>query len=61
MLGVGVWTIADHLAYASLLNTVTYPLSAWVLAVAGLLVVGAAALGCVGVWRRNRCLLLGVS
>ena len=58
VLGVGVWTIADHLSYAPLLNTVTYSLSAWVLTLAGLLVIGAAALGCVGVWRRNRCLLL---
>ncbi|KAK3924973.1 Tetraspanin-11 [Frankliniella fusca] len=59
VLGVGVWTISDHLAYAPLLSTVTYAECAWVLAIAGVLVVLTAVLGCVGVWRRNRCLLLG--
>ncbi|XP_026279539.2 CD151 antigen-like isoform X5 [Frankliniella occidentalis] len=59
VLGVGVWTISDHLAYAPLLSTVTYAECAWVLALAGVLVVVTAVLGCVGVWRRNRCLLLG--
>lgn len=59
VLGVGAWTISDHLAYSPLLSTVTYSLCAWVLALAGVLVVATAVLGCVGVWRRNRCLLLG--
>lgn len=61
VLGVGAWTISDHLAYSPLLSTVTYSLCAWVLALSGMLVVATAVLGCVGVWRRNRCLLLGVS
>ena len=61
VLGVGIWTVADKQQYVSLLTNATYELAAWVLIVAGCLVFVATVIGCLGVLRENRFLLLVVS
>ncbi|KAJ9588131.1 hypothetical protein L9F63_018489, partial [Diploptera punctata] len=58
VLGVGIWTVADKQQYVSLLTNATYELTAWVLIVAGCLVFVATVIGCLGVIRENRFLLL---
>ena len=61
MLGVGIWTVAEKHEYVSLLTNATYELVAWVLIVAGCLVFIVTVIGCLGVFRENRFLLLVVS
>lgn len=58
VLAVGLWTVLYKHDYVPLLTTVTYALTAYVLILAGGLVVVVAVIGCCGVWRENRCLLL---
>ncbi|XP_049862269.1 CD151 antigen-like [Schistocerca gregaria] len=58
VLAVGVWTLVDKQTYISLLSSATYVVAAWVLLVAGAVTLAVAFLGCCGVWRENRCLLL---
>ena len=61
VLAVGLWTVLYKHDYVPLLTTVTYALTAYVLILAGGLVLVVAVIGCCGVWRENRCLLLVVS
>lgn len=58
VLAVGVWTLASKQGYSALLSSSTYALAAWALAAAGATTLAVAFLGCCGVWRENRCLLL---
>ncbi|XP_069675395.1 CD151 antigen-like [Periplaneta americana] len=58
VLGVGIWTVVDKQQYVSLLTNATYELAAWVLIVAGCLVFIVTVIGCLGVLRENRFLLL---
>ncbi|XP_046673571.1 LOW QUALITY PROTEIN: CD151 antigen-like [Homalodisca vitripennis] len=58
VLAVGLWSVLYKHQYVSLLTTVTYALTAYVLVIAGALVLFVVILGCCGVWRENRCLLL---
>ncbi|WP_278924693.1 tetraspanin family protein, partial [Pseudophaeobacter profundi] len=58
VLAVGLWSVIYKHQYVSLLTTSTYVLTGYVLVVAGALVLLVVILGCCGVWRENRCLLL---
>ncbi|XP_075214345.1 CD151 antigen-like [Lycorma delicatula] len=58
VLCVGVWSVLYKHQYVSLLTTVTYPLTSYVLSLAGILVIFVAILGCFGVCHENRCLIL---
>ncbi|PSN33010.1 Tetraspanin-11 [Blattella germanica] len=58
VLGVGIWTVADKQRYVSLLTNATFELAAWVLVVAGCLVLAVTVVGCLSVLRENRMLLL---
>jgi hypothetical protein len=60
VLGVGVWTVVAKHQYVVLLTNATYEVAAWVLIVAGCLVVIVTAVGCVGVLRDNRFFILMV-
>uniref|UniRef100_A0A1B6E5Y5 Tetraspanin n=1 Tax=Clastoptera arizonana TaxID=38151 RepID=A0A1B6E5Y5_9HEMI len=58
VLAVGIWSVLYKHEYVSLLTTVTYPLTSYVLILAGGLVLFVSVVGCCGVWRENRCTLL---
>ncbi|EEB18165.1 CD151 antigen, putative [Pediculus humanus corporis] len=58
VLAVGVWSVIEKHKYVSLLTSVTYPMSSYVLIGAGCLVLVVAVIGCFGVIKENRCLLL---
>ena len=60
VLGVGVWTVVAKHQYAVLLTNATYEVAAWVLVVAGCLVVIVTAIGCIGVLQENRFFILMV-
>jgi hypothetical protein len=61
VLGVGIWTVAEKQNYVVLLTNATYELAAWVLIVAGCLVLVVTVIGCLGVLRDNRFFILVVS
>lgn len=56
--GVGVWTVVTKHQYVALLTNATYELAAWVLIVAGCLVLIVTAVGCIGVLQDNRLFIL---
>ncbi|RZF46086.1 hypothetical protein LSTR_LSTR004799 [Laodelphax striatellus] len=58
VLCVGIWSIMYKHGYVCLLTTVTYPLTSYVLVVAGALVPLVTVLGCFGNCNENRCLIL---
>jgi hypothetical protein len=58
VLAVGVWTLVAKHQYVVLLTNATYEVAAWVLVVAGCLVVIVTAIGCIGVLRENRFFIL---
>ncbi|KAL1482388.1 hypothetical protein MTO96_033831 [Rhipicephalus appendiculatus] len=58
VLGVGVWTLVAKRHHLSLLTTATYASTAYMLLLAGALVILVTALGCVAVCRLHRCFLL---
>ncbi|EEC00763.1 tetraspanin, putative [Ixodes scapularis] len=58
VLGVGVWTLLAKRHHLSLLVTATYASTAYMLVLAGVLVILVTIMGCVAIWRLNRCLLL---
>lgn len=58
VLAVGVWSVLDKHKYISLLTSVTYPLTTYVLISAGSLVLVVAVIGWLGVAKEHRCLLL---
>jgi len=53
-----VWTVVAKHQYVVLLTNATYEVAAWVLIVAGCLVVIVTAVGCVGVLQNNRFFIL---
>lgn len=61
IIGVTVWTVLWKHHYVSLLSTTNYAIGTYSLLAAGLLAVLGGILGCCGVWREQRALLLGVS
>lgn len=58
VLGVGIWTLVAKRHHLSLLTTATYASTAYMLVLAGALVILVTALGCVAVCRLHRCFLL---
>lgn len=58
VLGVGLWTVIDKHHYISLLSTSTYAATTYILILAGVIVLFVTALGCVGIWQENRCLIV---
>lgn len=58
VLAVGVWSVVDNETFVALLTSVTYSLTAYVLVAAGCLVLVVAVVGCVAVYKEQRCLLL---
>lgn len=58
---VAIWILSDRYQYVALLTTVTYPILTYFLLAAGGLVLVVAILGCCGVCRENRPLLILVS
>lgn len=58
VLGIGLWTVIAKHHYISLLTTSTYAATAYILIVAGVVVLLVTILGCVGIWREDRCLIL---
>lgn len=58
VLAVGLWSVIYKHQYVTLLTTSTYALTGYVLVLAGALVLLVVILGCCGIWRENRCLLL---
>lgn len=58
VLGVGVWTLVAKRHHLSLLATATYASTAYMLVLAGVLVILVTVLGCVAVCRLHRCFLL---
>jgi CD151 antigen len=58
VLAVGVWTIIDKHQYVNLLSTSTYMSIAYLLISAGITVIIVSIIGCIGVWREDRCALL---
>lgn len=59
IIGVTVWTVLWKHHYVSLLSTTNYAIGTYSLLAAGLLAVLGGILGCCGVWREQRALLLG--
>ncbi|XP_064480085.1 CD151 antigen-like isoform X2 [Ornithodoros turicata] len=59
VLGVAIWTIVMKQHHLSLLATVTYASTAYMLLLAGIIVIFVTVLGCIAIWRLDRCLLLG--
>lgn len=58
VLGVAIWTIVEKQHHLSLLATATYASTAYMLLLAGVVVILVTVLGCIAVWRLDRCLLL---
>lgn len=58
---VAVWTIACKHQYVSLLVTVNYEAGTFALLAAGLLAILGGFVGCCGVWREHRAMILCVS
>lgn len=58
VLGVGIWTVIDKHQFVSLLSTNTYASIAYLLIISGSVVLLVSVVGCVGVWREDRCALL---
>jgi hypothetical protein len=61
VVAVAVWTIAEKHQYISLLSTSSYLFCTYGLLLAGIIGVFAGILGCCGVWRENRAIILVVS
>jgi len=57
VLGVGVWTLVEKTDYLSLLASSTFAVSAYILIVAGSLVMVTGFLGCCAVIREQKCCL----
>ncbi|KAM9845972.1 tetraspanin-11 isoform 2-T2 [Aulostomus maculatus] len=57
VLGVGIWTVVEKIEYLSLLASVTFAVSAYILIVAGGLVVVTGFLGCFAIIREQRSCL----
>lgn len=60
MLAVGVWTLVDKGDYISLLNSNLYSASAYILIVAGVIVIVTGIIGCCATLRETRSLLIVV-
>lgn len=58
VLGIGIWTVVEKHSYVSVLTTVTYVSVAYLLVVAGAVVLLVSVVGCVGVWKEDRWALL---
>lgn len=58
VLGIGIWTVIEKHHYVSLLSTITYVSIAYLLIIAGAIVLLVTFVGCVGVWREDRWALL---
>lgn len=58
VLGVGLWTVIDKHQYVGLLSTSTYAAIAYILIIAGSITILVSFLGCAGVWKENRCVLI---
>lgn len=61
IVGITLWTVFWKHHYISLLSTTNYAIGTYSLLAAGLLAVLGGILGCCGVWREQRAMLLGVS
>ncbi|KAK3872900.1 hypothetical protein Pcinc_022061, partial [Petrolisthes cinctipes] len=58
VLGVGIWTVSAKHDYVSLLRTINYATTSYLLLVAGVVALVAALLACCAVLREDRCCLL---
>lgn len=58
---IGIWTIFWKHQYISLLETSNYAIGTYALLAAGTLTIFGGVLGCCGIWREQRALLLCVS
>lgn len=61
VLAVGVWTLVEKSDYISLLNSNLYSASAYILIAAGVVVIMTGVVGCCGVLRETKSLLIVVS
>jgi hypothetical protein len=59
--GVAIWTIFFKHIYISLLASPNYAFAAYGLLVAGCLAMVGGILGCCGIWREHRAMILAVS
>uniref|UniRef100_U5ET06 Tetraspanin n=1 Tax=Corethrella appendiculata TaxID=1370023 RepID=U5ET06_9DIPT len=59
IVGVTLWTIFWKHQYISLLSTLNYVIGTYTLLVAGILAIFAGVLGCCGIWREHRAMILG--
>lgn len=57
VLAVGIWTLVEKSDYISLLSSKTYAASAYILVVAGAVVMVTGVLGCCGTFKEHRRLL----
>lgn len=60
-MAVGIWTLAEKSDYISLLQSNTYMATAYILVVAGVVVMITGILGCCATFREQRSLLRVVS
>jgi hypothetical protein len=58
--GVGIWSVVEKHQFVALLTNATYELAAWVLVVAGCLVLLVTVIGCIGFLQQNRFFILVV-
>lgn len=58
VVSVGVWTLADKAFIQRLLRNELFISSAYILIVAGLVIVFISFLGCFGAWKEVKCMLL---
>lgn len=57
VIGVGVWTLAEKSDYISLLSSKTYAASAYILVLAGVIVMVTGVLGCCATFKEQKKLL----
>jgi len=60
VMAVGIWTLVEKSDYISLLSSKTYAASAYILVLAGIIVMVTGVLGCCATFREQRKLLLVV-
>lgn len=58
---ISIWTIIWKHQYVSLLTTSTYIIGTYALFVAGVLAIFGGFIGCCGIWREQRAMILSVS
>ena len=61
VVGVSIWTIIWKHQYVSLLSTFNYIFITYCFLTAGAIALITGFLGCCGVWREHRAMILGVS